>query len=131
MSETSFTAIPASFNVRAVPPVEMISTPNFSARVVAKSTSPVLSETEMSARRTGWAMAKSPAAMNESPVRGNSRGGRQEKAPWHERVDYSNGSDGAASARARALRIRPDVAMRASFHCTAAPASGHAPRSTI
>src|SRR5688572_5572533 len=49
--ETSLTAIPAPASSFAVPPVERISTWR-SASARAKSTSPVLSETERSARRT-------------------------------------------------------------------------------
>ena len=49
-SETSITAKPAALSAAAVPPVETISTPR-SLRAVAKETSPVLSDTERSARR--------------------------------------------------------------------------------
>jgi hypothetical protein len=48
----SRTASPASRRVRAVPPVEIRSTPN-PARVLARSTRPVLSVTLSSARRIG------------------------------------------------------------------------------
>jgi hypothetical protein len=51
-SATSVTVSPASRSVEAVPPVERSSTP-LSARALAKSTSPVLSDTEMSAWRIG------------------------------------------------------------------------------
>ena len=50
-SETSVTAMPASAIAFAVPPVETSSTPALGS-AVAKSTSPVLSETESRARRT-------------------------------------------------------------------------------
>ena len=50
-TETSVTSRPASRIALAVPPVESSSTPS-SVRPRAKSTTPVLSETEMSARRT-------------------------------------------------------------------------------
>src|SRR6478735_5438026 len=50
-SETSVTSSPASRSAVAVPPVERISTPS-PARPRAKSATPVLSETETSARRT-------------------------------------------------------------------------------
>src|SRR3954466_6159078 len=50
-SETSATSRPASRSAAAVPPVERISTPR-PARPRAKSATPVLSETETSARRT-------------------------------------------------------------------------------
>src|SRR5690349_19853299 len=50
-SETSVTSIPAPRSSAAVPPVLRISTPK-PARLLAKSATPVLSETEMSARRT-------------------------------------------------------------------------------
>ena len=50
-SATSRTARPAAASARAVPPVDRSSTPS-SARPRARSTSPVLSETERSARRT-------------------------------------------------------------------------------
>src|SRR5262249_1229204 len=50
-SATSATSRPASRSASAVPPVERISTPS-AARALAKSTTPVLSETEISARRT-------------------------------------------------------------------------------
>ena len=50
-SATSVTSIPASRSAAAVPPVERISTPS-SASPLAKSATPVLSETEISARRT-------------------------------------------------------------------------------
>src|SRR5882672_2054718 len=50
-SETSVTSSPASRSAAAVPPVERISTPR-PARPRAKSATPVLSETETSARRT-------------------------------------------------------------------------------
>jgi hypothetical protein len=43
---------PAAASALAVPPVEISSTPSF-AKDCAKSTRPVLSETESSARRTG------------------------------------------------------------------------------
>src|SRR5260221_2580719 len=50
-SATSVTSRPASRNALAVPPVERISTP-CAASVLANSATPVLSETEISARRT-------------------------------------------------------------------------------
>src|SRR6478609_1696145 len=50
-SATSVTSSPASRSAAAVPPVERISTPR-AARPLAKSPTPVLSETETSARRT-------------------------------------------------------------------------------
>src|SRR3954471_9432215 len=50
-SETSATSRPASRSAAAVPPAERISTPR-PARPRAKSATPVLSETETSARRT-------------------------------------------------------------------------------
>src|SRR5215218_11344236 len=49
--ETSVTSIPASRSAVAVPPVERISTPS-AASPLAKSATPVLSETEIRARRT-------------------------------------------------------------------------------
>src|SRR5262245_61544314 len=49
MAETSVTLRPASESARAVPPVEISSTPR-SMRPFAKSISPVLSETERRAR---------------------------------------------------------------------------------
>ena len=63
-SATSRTSSPASRSAAAVPPVEMISTPR-SARPRAKSTIPVLSETEISARRTS--IASSAAAERSLP----------------------------------------------------------------
>ena len=48
-SETSITFTPASLIALAVPPVERISTP-YDSRNFARSTSPVLSETERIAR---------------------------------------------------------------------------------
>src|SRR5689334_24150791 len=51
-SEMSETARPASRNALAVPPVEISATP-WRARPLAKSTSPVLSETDSNARRMG------------------------------------------------------------------------------
>ena len=50
-SSIARTARPASWSSRAVPPVETSSTPS-SARPRAKSTTPVLSDTESRARRT-------------------------------------------------------------------------------
>src|SRR6476646_6865326 len=50
-SETSVTSTPASRSAVAVPPVERISTPS-AASPLAKAATPVLSETEISARRT-------------------------------------------------------------------------------
>src|SRR3954451_14558500 len=50
-SETSVTSRPASRSAVAVPPVERTSTPS-AASPFAKSATPVLSETEISARRT-------------------------------------------------------------------------------
>src|SRR5215213_10775512 len=50
-SETSVTSRPASRSAVAVPPVERTSTPS-AARPLAKSATPVLSETEISARCT-------------------------------------------------------------------------------
>src|SRR6476646_11247879 len=50
-SETSVPSSPASRSAVAVPPVERISTPS-AVSPLAKSTTPVLSETEISARRT-------------------------------------------------------------------------------
>src|SRR3954449_6617882 len=65
-SETSRTSMPASRSAAAVPPVDTISTPS-RARPRAKSTIPVLSETEMSALLTltassGRAAASAPVA---------------------------------------------------------------------
>src|SRR5438132_13326300 len=47
--ETSLTGTPAAFRVCAVPPIEMRSTPA-PTRALAKSISPVLSDTEIRAR---------------------------------------------------------------------------------
>src|SRR5205085_2417579 len=52
-SETSFTGRPASRKNFAVPPVLISSTLNSFTSAVANSFNPVLSETEISARRTG------------------------------------------------------------------------------
>src|SRR3954452_24425590 len=57
-SETSVTSSPASRSGVAVPPVERISTPS-AASPLAKSATPVLSETDISARRTRtWPSAR-------------------------------------------------------------------------
>src|SRR4051794_7290758 len=63
-SVTERTSSPPSESARAVPPVEISSTPS-SARPRAKSTTPRLSETEMSARRT----LTSPGAIGSVAVR--------------------------------------------------------------
>src|SRR4051794_33766190 len=60
-SETSVTSRPASRRALAVPPVERISTPS-AARLLAKSATPVLSETEIRARRTRTAPSSTASA---------------------------------------------------------------------
>src|SRR5471032_334299 len=66
----SFTTSPASRKVFAVPPVEMISIPAC-ARICANGTSPVLSETEISAR---WIFAMCGKNLAEIyPVRNSNR----------------------------------------------------------
>ena len=66
-SATSFTAMPASFSARAVPPVDRISTPR-AASARAKSTRPVLSETEIRARSILGAAAAAGSVMGMPSV---------------------------------------------------------------
>ena len=68
-SATSVTSIPASRSAAAVPPLETSSTPS-SRRPRAKATTPVLSNTASSARRTS-------ARRSLAPPRRSSRGGRR------------------------------------------------------
>src|SRR5690606_40041300 len=70
-SATSFTGIPASVSIFADPPVERISTPCLRS-ICANSTRPVLSETEMSARRIftwAWGMWVSAPETKGSALR--------------------------------------------------------------
>src|SRR5512139_192398 len=65
--DTSRTGMPAAASAFAVPPVEISSTPR-AANARARSVSPVLSETESSARRTGRSMCLSgPARSGRQP----------------------------------------------------------------
>src|SRR6185312_1258630 len=66
-SEMSETARPASRNALAVPPVE-ISATSWRARPLAKSTSPVLSETESNARRMGRSVMRRLSVKELRPV---------------------------------------------------------------
>src|SRR4051812_14624433 len=66
-SATSVTSSPASRSAAAVPPVERISTPS-PASPLAKSPTPVLSETEISARRTVTAPSLTVSAWVSAPA---------------------------------------------------------------
>ena len=138
-SDTSFTGTPASRSALAEPPVDRISTP-LAASACANGTRPVLSETEISARRMGTmsvmrgGIALQPQQVQRprdapSPRRTappHARGPRRPSAP---RRAASAASRASAAASARCIARRHQQARHLRHHLFA-PGRAHSVATT-